>query len=117
MMFMSTEIERTIYKECRSYPHSASGGAVVEFTLKEEGEYPFLTHQLKHAEKGALGKIISYSGEIPEKPVGTEAETSNQLKINANNFQYDERVCCKSRGGRYDLECGWRSHYRLMNLV
>ena len=34
----------------------ASGGAVVEFTLKEEGEYPFLTHQLKHAQKGATRK-------------------------------------------------------------
>ena len=58
----------------------SSGGAVVEFTLKEEGEYPFLTHQLKHAQKGALGKIIAYSGEIPEEPVQS-MESSNQLKI------------------------------------
>ena len=68
-----------------------SGGAVVEFTLKEEGEYPFLTHQLKHAQKGALGKIIAYSGEIPDKPVGTEVETSNHLKVSASNFEYDEK--------------------------
>ena len=51
----------------------ASGGAVVEFTLKEEGEYTFLTHQLKHAQKGATGKIIAYSGEIPDKPVRTRS--------------------------------------------
>ena len=69
----------------------ASGGAVVEFTIKEEGEYTFLTHQLKHAQKGAIGKIIAYSGEIPEKPVQTEAETSNQLKIKGTNFEYDEK--------------------------
>ena len=59
----------------------ASGGAVVEFTLKDEGQYPFITHQLKHVQKGANGKIIAYSGEIPDKPVQTEASTSNQLKI------------------------------------
>lgn len=36
----------------------ASGGAVVEFTLNEAGEHVFLTHQLKHVQKGASGKII-----------------------------------------------------------
>ncbi|WP_164668108.1 multicopper oxidase domain-containing protein [Virgibacillus doumboii] len=35
----------------------ASGGAVVEFTVKEEGLYPFLTHQVNHATKGAVGHI------------------------------------------------------------
>lgn len=35
----------------------ASGGAVVEFTLKEPGEYPFVTHQFNHATKGAVGVI------------------------------------------------------------
>ena len=69
----------------------ASGGAVVEFTLKEEGEYTFLTHQLKHAQKGATGKIIAYSSEIPEKPVQTDLETNNHLKISASNFEYDEK--------------------------
>lgn len=36
----------------------ASGGAVVEFTLKEEGVYPFVTHQFNHATKGAVGHIV-----------------------------------------------------------
>ncbi|WP_067727433.1 multicopper oxidase domain-containing protein [Oceanobacillus damuensis] len=36
----------------------ASGGAVVEFTLKEAGQYKFVTHQFNHVEKGAVGKII-----------------------------------------------------------
>ncbi|MGO4890692.1 multicopper oxidase domain-containing protein, partial [Anaerobacillus sp. MEB173] len=36
----------------------ASGGAVVEFTLKEEGTYPFVTHQFDHVAKGAKGVII-----------------------------------------------------------
>jgi len=35
----------------------ASGGAVVEFTLKEAGTYPFVTHQFNHATKGAVGII------------------------------------------------------------
>lgn len=33
----------------------AGGGAIVEFTVVEEGDYPFLTHQLNHATKGAMG--------------------------------------------------------------
>ncbi|MFC4022429.1 multicopper oxidase domain-containing protein [Oceanobacillus longus] len=36
----------------------ASGGAVIEFTLKEEGQYKFVTHQFNHVQKGAAGKII-----------------------------------------------------------
>ncbi|MFZ3579890.1 multicopper oxidase domain-containing protein [Virgibacillus sp. DJP39] len=35
----------------------ASGGAVVEFTVKEEGVYPFVTHQFNHATKGAVGYV------------------------------------------------------------
>lgn len=35
----------------------AGGGAIVEFTVTEAGEYSFLTHQLNHAAKGAIGKI------------------------------------------------------------
>lgn len=31
----------------------ASGGAVVEFTVKEPGKYPIVTHQFNHVEKGA----------------------------------------------------------------
>ncbi|MGJ9457313.1 multicopper oxidase domain-containing protein [Oceanobacillus sp. CF4.6] len=36
----------------------ASGGAIIEFTLKEEGQYKFVTHQFNHVQKGAAGKII-----------------------------------------------------------
>nr|WP_240795490.1 multicopper oxidase domain-containing protein [Aquibacillus halophilus] len=34
-----------------------SGGAIVEFTLKEEGMYPMVTHQFNHVQKGAVGFI------------------------------------------------------------
>lgn len=33
----------------------ASGGAVLEFTVTEEGDYPIVTHQFNHASKGAAG--------------------------------------------------------------
>jgi nitrite reductase (NO-forming) len=33
----------------------ASGGAVVEFTVTKEGNYPIVTHQFNHANKGAVG--------------------------------------------------------------
>lgn len=35
----------------------ASGGAVAEFTVTEEGSYPFVTHQFNHATKGATGVL------------------------------------------------------------
>ncbi|MFD1851106.1 multicopper oxidase domain-containing protein [Oceanobacillus bengalensis] len=36
----------------------ASGGAVVEFTVKEAGTYKFVTHQFNHVQKGAAGKLV-----------------------------------------------------------
>ncbi|WP_090085075.1 multicopper oxidase domain-containing protein [Lentibacillus persicus] len=36
----------------------ASGGAVVEFIVKEPGTYKFVTHQFNHVQKGGVGKLI-----------------------------------------------------------
>lgn len=33
------------------------GGAMVEFTLKDEGNYPFVTHSFGDAAKGGIGII------------------------------------------------------------
>lgn len=44
----------------------ASGGAVVEFTLKEAGTYAFVTHQFDHVAKGAKGVIIVNETGMPE---------------------------------------------------
>lgn len=42
----------------------ASGGAVVEFTVTEAGDYPFVTHQFNHASKGAIGILrVTETGE------------------------------------------------------
>lgn len=35
----------------------ASGGAVVEFIVTEEGDYPIVTHQFDHATKGAVATL------------------------------------------------------------
>lgn len=35
----------------------ASVGAVVEFTVKDPGDYSFVTLQFNHATKGAVGNI------------------------------------------------------------
>ncbi|WP_438448398.1 multicopper oxidase domain-containing protein [Gorillibacterium sp. sgz5001074] len=35
----------------------ASGGAIVEFTVTEEGDYPIVTHQFNHASKGAVAVL------------------------------------------------------------
>lgn len=72
----------------------ASGGAVVEFTLKEAGEYKFVSHQFDQVEKGAAGKIIAYDGEIPEQQpepeTNQQAEGSNNLNIKATNYDFDK---------------------------
>ncbi|MHA6251769.1 multicopper oxidase domain-containing protein [Oceanobacillus sp. CAU 1775] len=44
----------------------ASGGAVVEFTLKEAGSYSFVTHQFDHVSKGAVGTIVVNESGGPE---------------------------------------------------
>ncbi len=44
----------------------ASGGAVVEFVLKEEGSYSFVTHQFDHVAKGASGTIVVNESGEPE---------------------------------------------------
>lgn len=46
------------YKGMQTVMLPASGGAVVEFTVKELGIYPFVTHQFNHATKGAEGHIV-----------------------------------------------------------
>jgi nitrite reductase (NO-forming) len=35
----------------------ASGGAIVEFKVTEEGDYPIVTHQFNHASKGAVAVL------------------------------------------------------------
>lgn len=47
----------------------ASGGAVVEFTVPEAGDYAIVTHQFDHASNGAVGILrvtddgLDHSGE------------------------------------------------------
>lgn len=47
----------------------AGGSAVVEFTVNEEGDYPILTHQLKHASKGATAILrVTRDGQDTHEP-------------------------------------------------
>ena len=47
---------------------SASGGAVVEFEVVEEGSYPIVTHQFNHAQKGASAILkVTKDGKDDEK--------------------------------------------------
>ncbi|MBC8081307.1 MAG: multicopper oxidase domain-containing protein [Gorillibacterium sp.] len=50
----------------------ASGGAVVELTVTEEGDYPIVTHQFNHATKGAVGilRVTSDGLDTGEAPMG-----------------------------------------------
>ncbi len=47
----------------------ASGGAVVEFTVQEAGDYSIVTHQFNHATKGAVGILrVTEDGLDTEEP-------------------------------------------------
>ncbi|MFT4414921.1 multicopper oxidase domain-containing protein [Fredinandcohnia humi] len=49
----------------------ASGGAVVEFTVTREGNYPIVTHQFNHATKGAVAYLkVTATGEDDGEAVG-----------------------------------------------
>lgn len=50
----------------------AGGGAVVEFTVTEEGDYPILTHQLNDASKGASATLrVTKDGKDNGEPAMT----------------------------------------------
>lgn len=50
----------------------ASGGAIVEFTVKKEGSYPIVTHQFNDASKGAVAILkVTKTGEDDGSPVMT----------------------------------------------
>lgn len=49
----------------------ASGGAVVEFTVTREGNYPIVTHQFNHATKGAVAMLkVTKDGKDDGSEVG-----------------------------------------------
>ncbi len=49
----------------------ASGGAVIEFTVIKEGNYPIVTHQFNHATKGAVAYLkVTANGEDDGEMVG-----------------------------------------------
>ncbi len=88
------------YKGMQTVLLPASGGAVVEFTLKEAGQYKFVSHQFDQVEKGAAGIIIAYDGEIPdreeiqkhkEQSEENRANSNNELHIRAVNYQFEQK--------------------------
>lgn len=88
------------YKGMQTVLLPASGGAVVEFTLKEAGQYKFVSHQFDQVEKGAAGIIIAYDGEIPdrkeiqkhkEQSGENRANSNNELHIRAVNYQFEQK--------------------------
>ncbi|OIK16318.1 hypothetical protein BIV60_04690 [Bacillus sp. MUM 116] len=51
----------------------ASGGAVVEFTVVDEGTYSVLSHQFDQAMKGSLAKlIVTKDGKLPAQPAAAK---------------------------------------------
>lgn len=96
----------------------ASGGAVVEFTIKEEGEYKFVTHQFNHVQKGAVGKIIAYDGDIPELPDPEEqsVESNNQLNIKATNFTFDKNEYVVKAGDEVTIKFTSTEGYHSMAI-
>lgn len=67
----------------------ASGGAVVEFTVKEAGDYPIVSHQFNHATKGAVA-ILRVTEDDPDEMITYRNEVSAELMD--VGFQSDENA-------------------------
>lgn len=104
----------------------SSGGAVVEFTLKDAGEYKFVTHQFNDVQKGAVGKIIAYEGDIPEQTKKNKTKESakqnevpavnNHIKITAVNFSYNQKTYVVQSGKKVTISFSSKEGYHGLSI-
>ncbi|MEY2425443.1 MAG: hypothetical protein QOI61_1015 [Actinomycetota bacterium] len=64
-VFDRTVVEGTVGHDVQTISLAPSQGGWVEFTLDEEGNYPFLTHAFGDMTKGALGVLHTAGGPEP----------------------------------------------------
>ncbi|MOA48487.1 hypothetical protein D3C78_1712350 [compost metagenome] len=73
----------------------ASGGAVIEFTVKKEGDYPIVSHQLKDAQKGAMAILrVTKDGtdhKVDHTMGGELAYVRSGFKISRKSFDDPSR--------------------------
>jgi nitrite reductase (NO-forming) len=68
-VFDRTVVEGQVGRDAQTVNLAPSQGGWVEFTLDEEGAYPFVTHAFGDMTKGALG-ILATAGHKPAKGGG-----------------------------------------------
>ena len=65
-VFDRTRIEGTIGRNAQTVNLAPSQGGWVEFTLDEEGNYPFVTHAFGDMTKGAVGVLRTANAPVPK---------------------------------------------------
>ena len=82
-VFDTTHVEGVVGHDSQTVNFAPSQGGWVEFTLDEEGNYPFVTHAFGDMIKGAAG-ILHTTGapKVPVAPAVTEAPATAKADVN-----------------------------------
>ena len=82
-VFDTTHVEGVVGHDSQTVNFAPSQGGWVEFTLDQEGNYPFVTHAFGDMVKGAAG-ILHTTGapKVPVAPAVTEAPATAKADVN-----------------------------------
>jgi nitrite reductase (NO-forming) len=79
-VFDTTHVEGVVGHDSQTVSLAPSQGGWVEFTLDQEGNYPFVTHAFGDMVKGAAGILHTSGAPMPPKPVAATAPAAGAVK-------------------------------------
>lgn len=79
-VFDKTYVEGVVGHDSQTVSFAPSQGGWVEFTLDQEGNYPFVTHAFGDMVKGAAGILHTTGAPMPPKPAATTAPAAGAIK-------------------------------------
>jgi nitrite reductase (NO-forming) len=80
-IFDRTDVEGMIGRDSQTVSLAPSQGGWVDFTLDQEGNYPFLTHAFGDMVRGAVGILHTQGAPLPPKPAETTAAPAGAVGI------------------------------------
>ena len=75
-IFDKAVVENTTFHNSQTMNLAPSQGGWAEFTLDQEGNYPFVTHNFGDMVKGAAGMLHTTGAPMPKAPAATSAGSS-----------------------------------------
>jgi uncharacterized cupredoxin-like copper-binding protein len=82
-VFDKAVVENTAFHDSQTMSLAPSQGGYAEFTLDQEGNYPFVTHAFGDMVKGAAGILHTTGAPMPSKPATTPAASGKTAASSA----------------------------------